>query len=82
MVNFIIQPGPGLMKINDMKLNKLNIYLIKRRYHNLQITSKINAFQSAAPHLWNALPSTVRNIKTLDTFKTAIKTHFFNLAFK
>lgn len=40
------------------------------------------AFQSAAPHLWNALLSTIRNIKTLDTFKTAIKTHFFNLAFK
>ena len=40
------------------------------------------AFQSAAPYLWNALPSTIRNIKTLDTFKTAVKTHFFNLAFK
>ena len=43
------------------------------------------AFQS--PYLWNALhylalPSTIRNIKTLDTFKTAVKTHFFNLAFK
>ena len=41
------------------------------------------AFQSAAPYLWNALPSTIRNIKTLDTFKTAVKTlFFFNLAFK
>ena len=36
------------------------------------------AFQSAAPYLWNALPSAIRNIKkTLDTFKTAVKTHFF-----
>lgn len=35
------------------------------------------AFQSAAPYLWNALPSTICDIKTLDT-----KTHFFNLAFK
>ena len=25
------------------------------------------AFQSAAPYLWNALPSTIRNIKTLDS---------------
>ena len=33
------------------------------------------AFQSAAPYLWNALPSAIRNMKTLDTFKTAIKTH-------
>ena len=40
------------------------------------------AFQSAAPYLWNALPSAIRNIKTLDTFKTAVKTHLFNLAFK
>ena len=40
------------------------------------------AFQSAAPYLWNALPSAIRNMKTLDTFKTAVKTHFFNLAFK
>ena len=40
------------------------------------------AFQSAAPYLWNALPSTIRNMKTWDTFKTAVKTHFFNLAFK
>ncbi|CAH3163147.1 unnamed protein product [Porites lobata] len=40
------------------------------------------AFQSAAPYLWNALPSAIRNIKTLGTFKTAVKTHFYNLAFK
>ena len=40
------------------------------------------AFQSAAPYLWNALPLAIRNIKILDTFKTAVKTHFLNLAFK
>ena len=40
------------------------------------------AFQSATLYLWNALLSTIRNIKTLDAFKTAVKTHFFNLAFK
>ncbi|CAH3170724.1 unnamed protein product, partial [Porites evermanni] len=40
------------------------------------------AFQSAAPYLWIALPLAIRNMKTLDTFKTAVKTHFFNLAFK
>ena len=40
------------------------------------------AFQSAAPYLWNALPSAIPNMKTLDTFKTANKSHFFNLAFK
>ena len=40
------------------------------------------AFQSAAPYLWNTLPSAIRNVKTWDTFKTAVKTHFLNLAFK
>ena len=40
------------------------------------------AFESAAPYLWNALPSAIRNIKILDTFKTAVKTHLFDLAFK
>ena len=40
------------------------------------------AFQSGAPYLWNALPSAICNIKTLDNFKTAVKTHFFNIAFK
>ena len=40
------------------------------------------AFQSAAPYLWNALPSAIRNMKTLDTFKTVVKTHLFNSAFK
>ena len=40
------------------------------------------AFQSAALDLWNALPSAIRNIKTFNTFKTAVKTNFLNLAFK
>ena len=40
------------------------------------------AFQSAASYLWNALPSAIRNMKTLHIFKTAVKTNFLNLAFK
>ena len=40
------------------------------------------AFQSAAPYLWNVLPSAIRNIKTLDTFKTAVKTHLFKVSVK
>ena len=35
-----------------------------------------HVFQSAAPYLWNALPLTICNIKTLDTFKTAVKLIF------
>ena len=44
--------------------------------------SGVLIFQSATPYLWNALPSAIRNIKTLDTFETAVKTQFFNLTFK
>ena len=36
-------------------------------------------FQSAVPYLWNALPSAIRNMKTLGTFKTVVKTLFFFL---
>ena len=40
------------------------------------------AFQSAVPYLWNASPSAIRNMKkTLHTFKTAVKTHFFKFSF-
>ena len=35
------------------------------------------AFQSAAPYLWNALPSAIRNIKTLDTFRLLLKLIYF-----
>ena len=41
-----------------------------------------HAFQSAAPSLWNALPPAIRDITGIDAFKTAVKTHFFNLAFE
>ena len=35
------------------------------------------AFSSAAPVLWNALPSTLQNIQELDTFKNELKHHLF-----
>ena len=35
------------------------------------------AFQLAAPSLWNALPPAIRNIKTEDAFKVALKTHLW-----
>ena len=49
---------------------------------NTRPTFSNRAFQSAAPYLWNALPSTIRNLKTLETFKSAVKTHSSNLSFK
>ena len=39
------------------------------------------ACQSAAPKLWNSLPAEIRNIQILTSFKQALKTHFFKIAF-
>ena len=39
------------------------------------------AFYIAAPVLWNALPAYVRKAKTLDTFKSLLKTHLFRQAY-
>ena len=35
------------------------------------------SFSSVAPKLWNALPVTIRDAKSLDVFKRSLKTHFF-----
>ena len=35
-------------------------------------------FSNAAPNIWNSLPYTIRKIGNIDTFKRALKTHFFN----
>ena len=39
------------------------------------------SFTCAAPKLWNALPFEVRDSKSLDIFKSKLKTHLFHLAF-
>ena len=39
------------------------------------------AFYIAAPVLWNALPANIRQAKTLETFKSLLKTHLFRRAY-
>ena len=39
------------------------------------------AFEKAAPFLWNKLPAELRNIQTLDSFKSKLKTHLFKDAY-
>ena len=39
------------------------------------------AFSVAAPTLWNSLPLAIRQLPTLDSFKSALKTHLFMKAF-
>ena len=35
------------------------------------------SFQAAAPQLWNTLPSRLREVKSVETFKKNLKTSFF-----
>ncbi|XP_072037136.1 uncharacterized protein [Amphiura filiformis] len=37
------------------------------------------SFSSAAPSLWNQLPSFIRSSQSVDQFKTSLKTHLFTL---
>ena len=39
------------------------------------------AFSNYAPTVWNNLPVSVRSSSSLPRFRTALKTHFFRLAF-
>ena len=39
------------------------------------------AFSASAPHLWNELPLSIRNVSSKDHFKTLLKTHLFQQAF-
>jgi len=48
-----------------------------------QTTNNISkrAFRHSAPSIWNSLPPDIRNSQQLSTFKSKLKTHFFQLAF-
>ena len=39
------------------------------------------AFSVAAPTLWNKLPPDIRNVSSLENFKSLLKTHLFNVTF-
>ena len=39
------------------------------------------AFGSAAPWVWNSLPTDVRTATSIDLFRTKLKTHLFNVAY-
>jgi hypothetical protein len=39
-------------------------------------------FSQAAPAVWNSLPHETRNAETYGWFRSAIRTHYYRLAFK
>ena len=52
--------------------------LVKPR-HNLSFRSR--AFRISAPHIWNSLPTNIREAQSLLTFRRHLKTHYFQSAF-
>ena len=64
---------PRTLRSSDAGL--LTVYKAKRR------TWGDRAFSVAAPILWNELPKNIRDAPSLPTFKTALKTHLFRIAF-
>ena len=44
-------------------------------------TYAARAFSYAAPKIYNSLPTTLRGINNLDTFKSKLKTYFFSVAY-
>ena len=45
------------------------------------VTYGERCFSYSAPHLWNKLPTACRMAKTVDCFKSHLKTHLFRQAF-
>ena len=39
------------------------------------------AFSFYAPRIWNKLPKELRKIESCDVFKSALKTHYYRIAF-
>ena len=51
--------------------------LLKPPSGKMLVTVGGRAFQAAAPHLWNELPSQLRTIQSVDVFKKSIKSFLF-----
>ena len=41
----------------------------------------LSSFSSAGPRAWNALPAAIKNVQSIDTFKTLLKTYLFNISY-
>ena len=43
------------------------------------VRSAGTSYSVATPKLWNSLSANIRNLKSLDTFKKHLKTHYFKI---
>ena len=62
---------------------KLKTYLLKVKHSWFFVTILTNpgALNQASPGLWNGLPNDIRNAKTMDVFKSLVKTYLFRKAY-
>ena len=79
----------------DYLKSLINLRGIRRRisrldddFFLLKIPPKSNfsrseaAFSYCGPKIWNELPFSIRSLSSIGAFKTALKTFYFNIAFK
>ena len=61
-------------------LRSLNLSLLRKPKSRTK-TYGDRSFAVCSPHVWNHLPSHIRQLDDLDTFKTALKTHLFTTSY-
>ena len=79
----------------DYLKNLINLRQTKRRssrldndFYFLQIPPKCNfsrseaAFSHQGPKIWNELPFSIRSLSNIESFKSALKTFYFEVAFQ
>ena len=74
----------GSLKIMTNEQKFINSSQLLLQPYNATKTKKTlgdRAFQVASPGLWNGLPNDIRNAKTMDVFKSLVKTHLFRKAY-
>ena len=69
-----ISPLHGHRRLRSAATNQYEIPRTRSKFGD-------RAFSVAAPREWNNLSADIRNITNVFTFKRAIKTHFFKLAY-
>ena len=62
-------------------LRSSSTLLFARSDYNMK-TYGARAFAISTPELWNQLPDDIRSIDNLTTFKSKLKTYYFNITFK
>ena len=65
----LYQPARNLRSVNNSK------QLVVPKSRTVRYGDR--SFSSVAPRIWNALPVTIRDSKSLNVFKKSLKTHFF-----